>query len=525
MVLGKSRVVAINSEWEIESIKGKKLVNLFEPTRRLKFSESNMKTKSIRLIIAVLSISLSPNIHTFEFKGNKWIGAETTIYANIPGASSSGIAWNTAIFNAALEWSEKTIFDLKVSPMYRDPCITDDLNSIKFASDLCGQKFNDATLAVTVLNYKEQQLGPKAIVEADIFVREDILFDVYDGDLRESDNIPNTIDFKRTVLHELGHVIGLDHEEQQPAVMQPELSNIYRLQPDDIAGVNKLYSGITNCNVKELKFGKTVDSLSLPDCTVRELTLGGRDESLIDLYSFKTLATTQLDFAISSNELESVLIIADKNLNYIAIDSDTSDGCGSKLKAQLEAGDYFLMVNTFDTQIKQQCELTGKYELSASYSSKSPANLNLQGDMGDSTLSSKFLGSITANGGETYGNLFSPQDSLDISASINIDPSHRGKDGFIIVAAVIDDFIMLLDKKGQFVEFSSMEAPLIPVIEKKLDETEILEIARDLVAENFDIQAITVDFFVGYGLIKDWNRVYTHSEPFNLTIAPSIEIN
>ena len=114
MVLGKSRVVAINSEWEIESIKGKKLVNLFEPTRRLKFSESNMKTKSIRLIIAVLSISLSPNIHTFEFKGNKWIGAETTIYANISGVSRSGIAWNTAIFNAALEWSEKTIFDLKV---------------------------------------------------------------------------------------------------------------------------------------------------------------------------------------------------------------------------------------------------------------------------------------------------------------------------------------------------------------------------------------------------------------------------
>ena len=70
-----------------------------------------------------------------------------------------------------------------------------------------------------------------------------------------------------------------------------------------------------------------------------------------------------------------------------------------------------------------------------------------------------------------------------------------------------------------------MEAPLIPVIEKKLDETEILEIARDLVPENFDIQAITVDFFVGYGLIKDWNRVYTHSEPFNLTIAPSIDIN
>jgi len=482
-----------------------------------------MNKNFYRLIITVLTIILSPNIHPFEFKGNKWIGAETTIYANMPGVSGSGIAWNTAIFNAALEWNEKTVFDLKVLPIYRDPCMPDDLNSIKFASDLCGQKFNDATLAVTVLNYKEQQLGPEAIVEADIFVRDDILFDVYDGDLRESDILPNTVDFKRTVLHELGHVIGLDHEEQQPAVMQPQLSNIYSLQLDDIAGVNKLYTGITNCNVKELKFGKTLDSLSLPDCTVRELTLGGRDESLIDLYSFKTIATAELDFEISSNELESVLIIADTDLNYIAIDSDTSDGCGSRLKAQVDAGEYFLMVNTFDIQIKPQCKLTGGYELSASYSSKSPVNLNSQGNIGNSTLNSKFFGSITANGGETYGNKFSPQDSLDISASIDIDPSHGGKEGFIVVAAVIQDSIMLLNKKGQFVEFSAMDTPIIPVLEKKLEEIETIEITRDLVAIDFGIESIAVDFFVGYGLTEEGNQIYTHAKPFNLTIAPSIE--
>ena len=84
---------------------------------------------------------------------------------------------------------------------------------------------------------------------------------------------------------------------------------------------------------------------------------------------------------------------------------------------------------------------------------------------------------------------------------------------------------MLLNEKKQFVEFSSLDKRIIPVLEKKLEGIETLEIVRDLVAEVFDIQAITVDFFVGYGLVGDLSRVYTHSKPFNLTITPSSEEN
>ena len=477
-----------------------------------------MKTNLIRLIITVLVVYLNPNIYSYQFKGNKWIGGETTIYADIPGISNSGIAWNAAFLGAALEWNAKTVFDLKVLPIYRDPCIADGLNSIKFAADLCGQEFGDSTLAVTVLKYKEQQLGPDAIGEADIFVRGDILFDVYDGELQKAGRPAQTVDFKRTVLHELGHVIGLDHEERLSAVMQPELSDIFSLQPDDIAGANKLYTGISSCNVKALKFGKTVDSLNMPDCTVRELTVGGSDDSFIDLYRFKTSAPALVDLAIESDGLESVLIIADTDLNYIAIDSDISDGCDARLEAQVAAGDYFLMVNTFDKQIKQQCQLVGGYELTASYSSRSPVDLNLEGNKGNPEFNSKFFGAITANKGETYGNLFSPRDSLNISASIAIDPSHRGKDGFIAVAAVTGGKIMLLNEEGQFVEFSLAVDPIIPAIRKNFEEVETIDIARDLVAEEFNIKEIVVDFFVGYGLSVAPERIYSHDKPFNLTI-------
>ena len=470
-------------------------------------------------------MSFTSIVASYEFSGRKWVGGKATIYASIPGISDSGIAWNTAFLDAALEWNQETIFDFTVLPIYRDPCVADGLNSVKFAADLCGQRFNDATLAVTVLKYSGQKLGPDAISEADIFVRGDIFFDIFNGDLTQAGSINSRVDFKRTILHELGHVIGLDHEEDKVAIMRPELSDIFSLQSDDIAGVNKLYTGTSNCEVKELKLGKTSESLNVPDCTVKNLTLGGSDESFIDLYRFKISATSEMDFAIDSTELESVLIIADTDLNYIAVDSDTSNGCNARLKTQLGEGDYYLMVNTYDKQIKQQCELTGEYELTASYLSKSPVDLNLQDDMGNLGFNSKFFGSITADEGQTYGNLFSSQDSLNISASIVIDQSHRGEDGFIVVAAVIDDLVMLLNEKGQFVEFSSGGGSITPVLEKKLAGVENLEIARDLVAEDFGVQAITVDFFVGYGLIEDWNRVYTHSKSFNLTIAPSIEKN
>ena len=475
--------------------------------------------------ISFLLMSFTLNVNSYEFSGRKWIGGKATIYTSIPGTSDSGIAWNTALLNAALEWNQKTVFDFTILSIDRDPCVADGLNSIKFTSDLCGQRYNDATLAVTVLKYKEQKLGPDAISEADIFVRDDISFDIFDGDLMQAGATEPRVDFKRTILHELGHVIGLDHEESKVAIMQPEISDIFSLQPDDIVGANKLYTGTSNCEVKELKFGKTSGSLNFRDCTVKNLTLGGSDDSFIDLYRFKISATSEMDFAIDSTELESVLIIADTDLNYIAVDSDTSNGCNARLKTELGEGDYYLMVNTYDKQIKQQCELTGEYELTASYLSKSPVDLNLQDNMGNLGLDSKFFGSITADEGQTYGNLFSSQDSLNISASIVIDQSHRGEDGFIIVAAVINDFIMLLNEKGQFVEFSPTASSIIPVVEKKLAEVEDIEIASNLVAADFNIQAITVNFFVGYGLTDDWDKIYTHSLPLNLTISSGSETN
>ena len=107
------------------------------------------------------------------------MGAETTIYLNLSGESASGVPWNTAFLQAVAEWNEKTDFNFNVISEYRDPCVKDGLNGVAFLPDMCGESFGKSALAVTALRYQSQLLGPAAIIEADIFINQNLNFDIY----------------------------------------------------------------------------------------------------------------------------------------------------------------------------------------------------------------------------------------------------------------------------------------------------------------------------------------------------------
>ncbi len=475
-----------------------------------------------RLAVTILfALALWPSSALpYVFEGNKWPGAEAEFYVGIGGISPSGIPYKTAVIQALEQWNDETIFNFVQQEDLLDPCENDNRNSIDFTDNVCDSDFGANTLAVTIRRYATEILGPARISQADIVVNQDVTFDVYDGPPLIIFGQDTALDFRRIILHELGHVIGLDHENGPPAIMASTIGNIDRLQQDDIDGVFALHSALDNCQVKTLKFGITGESLGSSDCTVAEMTAGGEDTSFIDLYRFDLSAITTVSFAMSGSNLDSVLVLSDTDLRYLGFDNKSSNDCDSTLTQTLQPGSYFIMANTFDIPPKEECGNLGSYTLTASFNAASKSqlgsNLSLQGG----ASSAQFSGGISANNGLSYGNKFEPDDSLDIAATIQVDPLHQGQQGFLVVAAALGEQALFLNELGQFVE-SALDPALIPrAVNKQLLASEQVQIATDLVPATLGIQSITVDFYVGYGLAANPSELYFHSSPLNLTIAP-----
>ncbi len=471
----------------------------------------------LRLILPILPILFLPlKLSAYEITGKKWIGAKTDFYFDFVVNYSGGLSWNAAFSDALNEWSTKTPFKFNLNPLYADPCENDGLNGVKFSEDICGQEFDESTLAVTILKYEAQLLGPPAISEADIYINQANKIEIYDGSLKI---YPEPIlDFRRIVLHELGHVIGLEHENETSAIMMPSIGDLDRLQEDDIRAVEKLYGGKESCQIETLKFGITKNSLSPPDCTVMQFTVGSDDDSYLDLYSFALDKPTKLEFKVNSNDLEAVLLVADESLNYLAADTEITNDCNAFLTTELTSGNYFLIINTWNVQMKPACDITGPYELIAGYSAFEANNLGRNVSIKGGVSNAIFSGGVTATNGERFGNLFKSTDSIDISATISIDLHHQGRPGFIVVAAVIDEQILLLDENGDFVDTKTRPGIIFPAIRKTLENEEQVEIIKNLVAAELGINEITVDFVVGYGLDAEPDEIFYHETPLNLTI-------
>ncbi len=112
-------------------------------------------------------------------------------------------------------------------------------NEVVFTGDVAGEAFPAGVLAVTVQYIGQRPDGVEQIVEADVYLNASVAWDAYRGPLQAKP------DFRRVLLHELGHVLGLGHPDESgqtvTALMNREVPNLETLQPDDIAGAQVLY--------------------------------------------------------------------------------------------------------------------------------------------------------------------------------------------------------------------------------------------------------------------------------------------
>ena len=192
-----------------------------------------------RILVLLMAGLWAVETNAYLLNGRFWDQPTTTMNANLTNPPDlPATRWEDAFKAAANRWNNATSFQFVVdATTTRDPCDspndTTPGNGIKFATESCSGEFGENTLAVTHTWYNDVT---NVIVQSGIVFNSNRTWDIY--------NTPHSafqVDFRRVAVHELGHVMGLGHEETLAAIMAPNIGDIIEPTADDIAGVEALY--------------------------------------------------------------------------------------------------------------------------------------------------------------------------------------------------------------------------------------------------------------------------------------------
>jgi hypothetical protein len=200
------------------------------------------------LVCAAAMAAMVGRSDAFLLHSYRWpSGADIVMHLDLGAApialQDRSASWDASAANALAVWNEHLA---SVRLTAAGPVAAsggDRTNSVFFSETIYGQAFGPNTLAVTV------QYNPDGYVftETDVIFNSRVRYDSYRGPIQE-DAAGRIYDFHRVALHEFGHVLGLDHPDEQrqpgvPALMNAVISDLDRLAQDDIDGAIYIYGG------------------------------------------------------------------------------------------------------------------------------------------------------------------------------------------------------------------------------------------------------------------------------------------
>jgi hypothetical protein len=159
-----------------------------------------------------------------------------------PGTLIDGsTSWNEVAESALSSWNGQidvarfaAVRGLTVAP--RDG---DGVNNVFFSETYYGRGFGSA------LSISSRWTSRGRRIESDVVVNSTLSWNAYRGNARSSGGTP-VQDLRRVLLHEFGHVLGLEHPDDAgqvvPAIMNSTIGDLDTLTDDDRAGARSLYS-------------------------------------------------------------------------------------------------------------------------------------------------------------------------------------------------------------------------------------------------------------------------------------------
>lgn len=197
------------------------------------------------------AITMEP-MRSFSVLPNKWANGTVTMHLQLQLASASGTlidgadSFNEVAASALAAWNCHTdLVKFAAVDNSTEPRVENDgVNSVFFDASEFGRRLDGNTLAVATSWY---QVSTGNKLEGDVVFNNTVNWNSYRGGLRPSH------DFHRVALHEFGHVLGLDHPDENgqrvTALMNSGITHLDALAADDIAGGRALYGAEVPSNI------------------------------------------------------------------------------------------------------------------------------------------------------------------------------------------------------------------------------------------------------------------------------------